>query len=117
MVRTEPSTPAQQPQSIYRAVMEWAQHTSTRDLRRLLAGTLAGAALVLALDLDFWPFAALCGSGSSIGLWGLAAHRTSQPPSRLLPWLQWALVGLGTLLALVGGLALFFGVLGPRWML
>jgi hypothetical protein len=117
MVRAGFPSPDSPQDSLYSAVMDRASHASTRRLALLLAGTMVGAALVLGAAQTLWPLAALCGTGSAIALWGLVAHETARHPIRVLNWLQQLLVVLGTLLAVVAGLAIFLWILGPRWML
>lgn len=109
------STP--QPQSPYPLVKDWARHASLRVLLLLLYSSLLLATGIMSLALTLWPFAALLGTAAAVALWGLAAHRSEAHPSRLLQWLQAAAIAIGTLLAILGGMALFFGLLGPRWNL
>jgi hypothetical protein len=94
-----------------------ASGATDRELWLLLgAGLFVGAGVLLAA-LALWPLAAFAGSFASIGAWGLLAHRAAARPAFRLWALQGLLALLGCILAVVAMLALFFGMLGPRWML
>jgi hypothetical protein len=97
--------------------MGLANKASNRNLALLLgAAVVAGTTLLFALP-SLWPLSALGGTLSTIALWGLLAHRVETRHSRLLLLIQRLLVLFGTVLALGAGLAIFYAMLGPRWML
>ena len=117
MVHEGPRVPAQEPESLYKFITGIATRTSDRSLASLLGtAILGGAAWLLALP-SLWPLSALAGTLGTISLWGLLAHRIATHPSRLLLLTQRLLVALGTLLTAAAGFAIYFGMLGPRWML
>ena len=103
--------------SPYAAVAKWAADASKRALLELLIVPTTIALALVALATSFWPLAVLSGTPVCIGLWGLLAHREAAHPSVTVRVLKASLVLLGSLCALVGALAVFIGLLGPRWNL
>jgi hypothetical protein len=115
MVRSEPAhLPSDPPATPYRLITGLAAGASNRQLWILLGSDLvAGTGILLAFPL-LWPLAAAAGTFASISAWGLLAHHAS---SIAIRGVQVFLVVIGSLLAVAAMLALFFGILGPRWML
>lgn len=117
MVRPTSQDPAGRGETPYTLITGLAATASTRSLAWLLGSALSVGAALLLTNTRFWPLSALSGTLSTVALWGFLAHRADHNPSTLLLVLQRLLVVVGALLALVAGLALFFEMLGPRWML
>jgi len=101
----------------YQLITMLAAGASQRALGWLLGSALALGAGLLLTTPRYWPFAALAGTLGMIALWGLLAHRAEHHPSELLLAAQRLLVILGAMLALGALLAIFFSMLGPRWVL
>jgi hypothetical protein len=116
MVRSDPANP-DSPSTLYDLIAGLAAKASDRQLWALLGSSLLTGSGVLLGAPDLWPVAALAGTLGSIGTWGLLAHRERSHPSRGARVAQRLLVLLGSAFALAAMLALFFGILGPRWML
>lgn len=116
MVRSDPASP-DSPSTLYDLIAGLAAEASDKQLWTLLGVSLLMGGGVLLGVPDLWPLAALGGSLGSIGAWGLLAHRERLHPSRSARVARRFLVLLGSAFALAAMLALFFGILGPRWML
>jgi len=101
------------PESLYSEITSWASHARPWGLVLLALLALAGSVGVVLVDWHRWPLAALLLSASTVGAWGLLDQKTVQPHSRAIRALEWLLVGLGIFAALMGGLGVFFWLLGP----
>jgi len=101
----------------YRLITMLAARASRHTLAWLLGTALAAGAALLLASVRYWPFAALAGTLGMIAIWGLLAHRAEYHASVLLTTAQRLVVALGALLAFGALLAIFFAMLGPRWML
>ncbi len=104
-------------ESIYAFVERRAAGASTRVLLVLLGSALLEALILVVISVWLWPLSALGGAAATVALWGLLAHRAEDHPGRAIALLQAALAGLGTLLVAAAALAIFFWLLGPRWVL
>ena len=104
----DPSRP-----SVYDGITGWASHARQRSLVSLtIAGIVIGMTVVL-LDWRRGPLAGLVLVASAIGVWGLLEQRAAVPHSRWIQVAQGLLVLLGTVGAIVGGLAVLFWIMGP----
>jgi hypothetical protein len=117
MVRGDSQLPVGRPETLYTLVTGMAESISTRGLVWLLGSSLLFGVGLLAVSVDYWPLSAIAGTLGTIALWGLIAHRVEHHPSVVLWAVQRFLAVVGTVLAVGAGLALFLGILGPRWNL
>ncbi|HEX9894784.1 MAG TPA: hypothetical protein VGA78_12720 [Gemmatimonadales bacterium] len=100
-------------ESVYAAVTRWAGHASLRLLTLFTTIGFGGAALVLLVDWRRWPLAGLLLGAGAIGTWGIVEQRAHRPHSRMVNAAEWTLAVVGTLIAMLAALGLFFWAMGP----